>query len=442
MLKSVEDISQTKKRLKIEIPADVIEREIQTALEKLRQTVQMPGFRAGKAPLRLIEKRYGKQVEADVLERVVPEQLTEAFREAALEPVTFPELEDEIEFKRNNPLDLTVTVEVKPKIDNLSYEQVTVPDIPVEVDEEEVEAALKALQNKRARFEVADTVVEQDDFVSFEYVDSESAEGVPLSEANRKEIVELGNEIFPPDLVEQVIGKKKGDTVTFVRTFTESDGKDLAGKTARITVRIAEVKRKVLPNIDDEFAKDLEYESVAELKEHLKEKILEAKKKHIKKIQKAQIVKKLVDDTEFDVPESMVRSEMEAILMHESVSGSREATTSPGMEAGSSDSGTSQPSQQESDAEARAKIRDKAVRSVKAHFILDTIASREGITVSDAEVDARIASLARELSASPEAVRTFYMYRDGSLKGLRHSILEEKVMDMLVARATVEKENA
>ena len=441
MLKAVEDINQTKKRLRIEIPSDLIEREIKNSLEKLRHTVKIPGFRPGKAPVNLIEKRFGKQVEAEVLEKVVPEQLGNAIREAAIDPVTMPVLEEEFDYKRNNPLAFAVTLEVKPKIENLAYENITVKDIPVNVEESDVEDALKALQNKKAVFEVADKLVEMDDFVSFEYVDSEIAGGEDISSV-KETISKMGNEILPLDIMEKVIGKQKGDIIEFTTTFAATASKDLAGRTAQIKVKISEVKKKTLPEIDDEFAKDLGYETMTDLREKAREKIYAAKTEHIRKIQKAEIIRKLVESSTFEVPESLVGKEIEAIMMHKSISGSKEDSVSQNSVSDTFEPVSSgQEAEKNKEEDPQAELRSKAVRNVQAHFILDTIGRKEGIVVSDNEVDERIASLAQKLSATPESVRNYYLYREGSLDGLKHSIMEDKVMDALLAKATIEKEN-
>lgn len=442
MLKSIEDINQTKKRLFIEIPADLIEREMKSSLEKLKYTVKIPGFRPGKAPVNLIEKRFGKQVEAEVLEKVMPEQLSSAIREAAIDPVTMPVLEQEFEYKRHNPLAFAVTVEVRPKIENISYENIAITDLPVKVEESEIEDAIKGLQDRRAVYEVADKVIEMDDFVSFEYVDSEIVGGESTASA-KEAISKMGNEIFPHDLMEKVLGKRKDDMIEFEKTFDETQSTDLAGKTAQIKVRISEVKRKTLPALDDEFAKDLGYETVTELREKVREKIVDAKIVHASKLQKAEIVRKLVEAHTFEVPESLVEREMEAIMMHKSVSGSEE--TSPSDNTGGEILESEPPGQgadQKKRDDTTEDLRKRAVRNVQAHFILDTIGRKEGIVVTDAEVDERIAFMAKRLSATPEAIKNFYTYREGSLESLRHSILEDKVMDLLLSKATIEKENS
>jgi trigger factor len=252
----------------------------------------------------------------------------------------------------------------------------------------------------------------------------------------------MGNEIFPPDIMEKVIGKQKGDIIEFTTTFAATASKELAGRTAQIKVKISEVKKKTLPGIDNEFAKDLGYETMTDLREKAREKIYAAKTEHIRKIQKAEIIRKLVESSTFEVPESLVGKEIEAIMMHKSISGSKEDSVSENSVSDTLEPVSSgQDMEQKKDEDLQAELRSKAVRNVQAHFILDTIGQKEGIVVSDNEVDERIASLAQKLSTTPESVRNYYLYREGSLDGLKHSIMEDKVMDALLAKATIEKEN-
>jgi trigger factor len=442
LLKSVEDINATKKRLRIEIPSDVVEREIKASLEKVRQNARIPGFRPGKAPTSLIEKRFGKDIEAEVLDRLIPEHLTSAIREADVNPVTMPALDEEFHFERNNPISLSVTVEVMPKIENLNYENISVKDIQFTVGETDVDETLKRLQNQKAVFEVTDKVAETDDLVTFDYVDSEVAGGE--TDPSVKELVsKMGNEIFPPDLMEEVIGKKKGDIVGFTTTLDESKSKELAGKTVNVKVRINEVKKKSLPEIDDEFAKDLGLGNLSELREKLREKITDAKKEHLKKIQKAEILKKLVDFNSVEVPEILLNRELESISIEKSLSAAEreEDSESPEVPPDVLEAVPGTDSGRKSAEEERAdKLREKAIMNVRASIIVDAIGEKEGVVVTDSEVDERIALMAKRLSATPEAIRNFYMYKQGSLDGVKHSIYEEKVMDLLLSRATIVKE--
>jgi trigger factor len=438
LLKSVEDINTTKKRLKIEIPSDVIEREIRDSLEKLRYRVKIPGFRPGKAPVNLIEKRFGKEVEAEVLDKVIPEHLSSAMVEADINPVTMPVLDEEFEFKRNNPIQLSITVEVLPKIENLSYENIKIKDIPFAVEEDDMEETLKKLQDKKAVFEVTDKTTEMDDLVTFDYVDSEIIGGEG-NQALKEKISQAGNEIFPVDIMEKVIGKKKGDVIEFTTTFDETKSKELAGKTALVKTRINEVKKKTLPAIDDDFAKDLGYENLADLKEKLKERIHDAKKEHISKIQKAEILRKIVEMNSVEVPETLLNKELDALVFQKSMSDSKEDKEPADIESEVLKAVSA--SEGKEDTEDRdAELKQKALKNVQATIIIDAIGRKEGVTVTNDEMNQRISAIAQRLSATPEAVRNFYQSREGSLEGLKHSIFEEKVMDMLLSKAAIERE--
>jgi len=442
LLKSVEDITTTKKRIRIEIPSDIIEREIGSSFEKLKNSVKIPGFRPGKAPVALLEKRFGKGVEAEVLEKLVPEHLGYAIQEAALTPVTMPVPDEKFDFKRNSPLNLSFTLEVLPEIGNLQYENLTVKDIPFTVEDSDVDDMLKRLQNQKAVFEVADKTIEMDDFVSFDYADGEIVVGEPVP--SLKEIISnLGNEMLPADLIEKAVGKKKGDIIEFTRQFDETfKQKELVGKTANIKLTINEIKKKTLPAIDDEFAKDLGFENMSELRVKLQEKIHEAKKQQIQKLQKAEIINKLIESHTFDVPESLINKELESLVMEKNINESKEDSVPTTSITDILETATKEEKKEEVADDPEAKMKHQAMRNVQASVIINIIGQKEGITVNENEVNERLSVLAKKLSATPEAVKSFYTYKEGSLDGLKHSIYEEKVMDMLLSKAAIEtKEN-
>jgi len=453
LLKSVEDISATKKRLRIEISAEEIEREIGSSLENLKQKVRIPGFRPGKAPVHLIEKRYGKEVESEVFEKVISEHYNAALREADLNPVSMPELEEKVDFKRNHPLNLSFLLEVLPKIENLQYESIPVKDVPVTVEDADVEALIKRLQNHKATYEVSEEEISMDDMVSFDHADSEIIEGEQVP-ALKEVIATMENEIFPPDVMELSLGKKKGDIIEFVKTFDESvKQKELKGKTLRIKLAIKEIKKKVIPAIDDEFAKDLGFGTLSELRENLKEKIHAAKTDEAQRIQKAAIVNSLIESINPSVPEQLIRKELEVLAMEKSTAGQQEDAVETDSvseildmasettdKAGQEQDEATQKHEQVQDQES--KMWQKAVKNVQAALIIDEIGKKEGVFVTDAELDQRINFLAKRLSATPEAVKSFYTYKEGSMDSLKHSIYEDKVLDLLLSKAVIEKEES
>jgi len=253
----------------------------------------------------------------------------------------------------------------------------------------------------------------------------------------------MGNEIFPPDLMEEVVGKTKGDIVEFTTTLDESKSKELTGKTVNVKVRINEVKKKSLPEIDDEFARDLGFGNLSELREKLRERITDAKKEHLRKIQKAEIVRKLLDLNSVEVPETLLNRELESISLEKSVSAAEQEQDSEPHEIPPEvleDIPKTHDKEKNAAEEQADKLRERALMNVRASIIVDAIGEKEGVVVTDSEVDERISVMAKRLSATPEAIRTFYTYKQGSLDGIKHSIYEDKVLDLLLSRATIVKE--
>lgn len=415
MLKAIEDISTTKKRLKIEIPADGIEREIRDSLEKLRRKTTLPGFRPGKAPMDLIERRFGKDVEADVLDKVIPQGYAEALKEANIIPVASPILEDKIDFKRNQPISMTLMVEIMPKIENLSYEGIKVREIPVTVTDSDIEGILKRQQEEKATYEPSDGPIEMNDLIVFDY---STDEGGPEA---KNQIFKVGGSMFPDDFSQKLIGKNKGAELSVETTFPEDHPSEkLAGKRLVMNVAVRDIKKIHLPAIDNELAKDIGFENLDELKKHIGEEIMKAKKNEAAKLQKTEIIRSLIGSHEFDVPESLVESEVARLVSASSSGG--------------------ETNQQGKDLEAlKLEMRPVATRNARASLIIETIGIQQGVTVTEEEIKRAIVSLSQRLSVPPENIMKFYVSRDGSLDGLKSSIFEEKVLDLLLSKATIEK---
>jgi len=423
---TVEDISSTKKRLKIEIPADILEREYSDSLNKIRQRARIPGFRQGKTPINIIEKRYGDEIKSEMLEKLVPTYYAQAVKDADLSPVTMPKIEAGLDYRRNEPLTFSLTIEVRPKIDNLNYTGIKVKDIEVSVDDKEIEDTVKGLQNDRAMFEAVDREIRADDLLIIDYIQLDPSGEKEVSTA-KDQIMNLGNKLTPRGILEAVLGKKKGDTLEI--TLPDADSRELKegdekGNKLRITVK--EVKEKKLPELDDEFAKDFGHESFATLKEKIREGLLAAKQGNAKKQQKSRLIDALVEAHSFEVPETLTEAELEHLIRNE-------MTADKPMQHGE----TAAP--EKKDEELAVMLKPKATKNVKATIILDEIAEKENISVSEAEMKDRIALIAKQLQATPDAIVNLFMTRDGSLDNLRHNIREEKVLDFLLAKAEITK---
>jgi trigger factor len=423
---TVEDISTTKKRLKIEIPADILEKEYSASLNKIRQRARIPGFRQGKTPTSIIEKRFGDEIKSEMLEKLVPTYYAQAVKDADLSPVTMPKIEEGLDFKRNEPLSFSLTVEVRPKIDNLNYTNITVEDIEVSVDDEEIEDTVKGLQNDRAMFEAVDREIGKDDLLIIDYVKLDPSGEKELTSA-KDQVMNLGNTLTPRGIFDAVLGKKKGDAVELTLPEVDiNERKEVEEKGNKLRITIKEIMEKKLPDLDDEFAKDFGHDSLSALKEKIREGILAAKQGNAKKQQKSRIVDALVNDHPFDVPESLTQAELEHLIVNEKTA---DKSTQHGTDA----------APDKTDEELAAALRPKAMKNVKATIILEEIAEKEKISVSETEMKDRIALIAKQLQATPDAIVNLFMTRDGSLDNLRHNIREDKVLDFLLSRAEITK---
>jgi len=421
----IEDISSTKKRLKIEIPADILEKEYTGSLQNVRQRARIPGFRPGKAPMSMIEKRFGDEIKSELLEKLIPTYYAQAAKEADLAPVAMPKIEANLDFKRNEPLIFSLTVEVRPKLGEMNYIGLKVTDIAASVDDKEIDDTLKGLQNDKAMFEAVDREIREDDLLIIDYVKLDSS-GEKEIASEKDQVMNLGNKFTPRAILDSLTGKKKGDIVEI--TLPEVAGKELkedSDKGDRLRITIKEVKEKKLPEIDDEFAKDFGNDSLEALKEKIKEGLLTAKQENAKKRQKAKIIDTLIEGHAFDVPESLAEAELEHLINNERHGDNAlpQAETAP----------------EKADAVLAERLRPKAVKNVKATIILDEIAEKEKIIVSEAEMKNKILLMAMQFQATPDAIVNLFMTRDGSLENLRHNIREEKVLDFLLSGAEITK---
>jgi len=416
MLKVVEDISTTKKRLKLEIPADTMEKEIVGSLEKVRKTAKFPGFRPGKAPMVLIEKKYGKKVEGEVLDRMIPQVYAEALKLADITPVTDPVLEQEINFKRHGPFAMTLTVEILPKIEELAYEKIVIKDIPVSVDDADITSVLKRMQEEKATYEPSDGPVAVDDLLSFDYSTPEGDVSV------KDQIYKVGGSLFPEEFSEQLTGMKKNDERNIEAAFPEDHvSEGLAGRRLTLHVVLKDIKKVNLPSLDDEFAKDMGLDNLEALKNHVREEILKAKTNEVEKIRKAEIMRKLLDSHEFDLPESMLESEVASLVSNEVTKGDQ------GTEGGKDRNALEQ------------ELRPHAIRHVKGALLLTAIGKKEGVSVSENDVKSAMLAMSRRFGVPPEDLIKFYVSKDGSLGGLKNSLFEEKVLDLILSKAVIEK---
>ncbi|GMT47007.1 MAG: trigger factor [bacterium] len=409
MQKTVEDINPTKKKFVVEIPVDVLEHKIEEALRNLGRTTKIPGFRPGKVPLSLLERRYGKDVEMDVIERLIPEYYVMAIKEEALFPVAAPVFE-EYDFKRKTPLKMTFTVEFLPEIKDLKYEGYTVKEETVDVTDEEVEETTRRLLTEKSTYEVVDDTISDGDLVVVDY------EVVEEDQKVTGQFIKIGSDIIPREISEALKGRKSGEPFEVTASFPDDYvNKNFCGKTLTLKGSINEVKRLKKADLNDEFARDLGYEDLEKLKEAVRESLENVKKEMSENRQKAELIEQLVKDNEFDIPETLLESELNALV-------AEEKKKDPELDV----------------EKAREDLKEQAVRNVKANILLDVIAEKEKVEVTDDEMKKRIVEIANSMYLSPENFVDLYLKNEGAMGEFRQNIVREKALDIVFQKAVGE----
>ncbi len=412
MLKSVDDISATMKRLKIEIPADAVEERIQKGLKEAQKQARIPGFRPGKAPMNMIEKKFGKEVEMDVMEKIVSEYYAKSLKEGGFVPVASPIVEESFDFKRNEPINFTVMVEVRPKIENLNYENIPVKDVPVVVNDEDIDSVINRFLEERAVFESIEEAASATDLVVY---DSKIKE----DETEHKDLaIKLDTSLFPKNLTDSFVGKKKGDSFECEVDFPQDSPTEYAGKKLTFEISVKEVKRRNVPEFNDELVKDLNFSSTDELRAKIRENLTAAKTREADLEKQREIIKKLAETHDFEVPESLLLAELNGIVSQVMKMDKENKKTED---------------------ELKEEYREKAVHSVKATLLLDVIGEKEGITVSSEDMEAEVIRMAQRYMMPPDDVAKYYMSKDGSFDMLRNAVFEKKVLNFLLGKSVAEK---
>ncbi len=421
MKSAVEDISAVKKKLSIEVAPDSVTRELDKAIGDVARKAKIPGFRPGKAPKHIVEKRYGEEVRNEVLQRLVTEHYLLAVQEHKLNPVEMPQIDDLSSLAKGSPLTFTATVEVRPDIQLGTYDGVEVKEEPTTVTEEDVNQTLERLRELYAELEVVEGRPLQTNDTAI--IDFEGfREDKPIAGAKATDyMLSLGANTLIPGFEEQITGMNRGETRQINLVFpADYENTELAGKDASFTVTLKEIKKKVLPELNDDFAKNIGNDkTLDELKQGITKDIEIRKKNEQASAQREELLSTLVDAHTFAVPPGMVEREIQSMARSHLTRLARGGTDVSSF-----------------DLKAfRTENAPLAEKRVKGMLLLDAIAEKEKVEVPDAELNSTIASLARSAGQTPDAVRKHYESQEGGLEGLRASLEREKTLSLLLTRA-------
>jgi trigger factor len=418
---AVENISPVKKKLNIEIAPDSVAKEMDKAISDVAKKARIPGFRPGKAPKAIVEKHYGEEVRTEVMNRLISDSYLRALQEHNLSPVDVPAIDNVSSLAKGSPLSFTATVEVRPNIELGAYDGIEVKEKDITVSDEEVSQTIDRLREMYAQLEVVEgRQLEKNDtsVIDFEgYREGKLIDGAKASEY----MLALGTNTLIPGFEDQLVGMNKGETREIRVTFpADYNNKDLAGKDATFKVTLKEIKKKILPELNDEFAKDIGgNKSVDELKEGIKKDLEARKRDGLASAQREELLSKLEDAHTFDVPPGMVERELQAMARQQATRMARQGSDVKSFDI----------------SKFREENRTLAEKRIKGLLILDAIAEKEKVEVSEQEVSSALAVMARTSGQPVEAIKKYYESLDGGLDNLRSSLIQEKTLGLLLSRA-------
>jgi trigger factor len=421
---SSKDKDSVKREISVEIPAAEVTRETELQIQRYQKSARLPGFRAGHVPASIIKQRFGNGLKNDVIEALAPKHFRKEAEKQGLIPVSQPRITD-LHMHDGEPLRFKATFEVLPEIQVEGYKDLRADKPEITVTDQEVEDALNNVREQRATY----TTVEGRTLAEGDYaqasMDGKPKDGKDVAEASANPVhmddvlIEIGGKNTVPEFTQHLTGASAGEERTFDVSYPEDiSDKRLAGKTFVYTVKINSIKQKSLPELNDDFAKELgEFTSLDQVRKQIREN-MEAEKKHnTEHAAKDKLVAELVKRNDFEVPESLIDRQIDLRLER----GLR-ALAAQGMKM--------EDLKKMDLPRLRAGQRDQAVNDVKSSLLLERIADLEKIQVSDEEVNREVEALAKQSKQTSEAVHA-RLTQDGGLDRIRMRIRSEKTLDFL-----------
>lgn len=418
------DVNETRKNLKVEIPSEVVDAQIERVAHTYSRKARVPGFRPGKAPARVVKLRFKDQILHDVAHELVPRAVDEALRERGVEPVDTPDVHD-VSVEEGQALTFTASFDTLPAFDVGDYSTLSLRQRSGQVNEEAVSAALERLRARSARFEpVDDRGVLDNDVVA---LDLERTDASGKTDKREDVAIELGGKANPPGFDQHLLGLEVGATKSFtIRYPADHPIGELADTAVSYTVSVKGIKRKVLPELDDELARDLgDFDTLEALRTRVREDLEHEARHAAAQETRAELLKQLAARVPFELPASLVEREIER-RMDDFARRLIEQNIDPRQSG--IDWNTFRDSQ-----------RLVASEAVAGALGLDEVARREKLDVAESEVDQEIARYAERSGRAVAAVRAT-LEKEGSLSSVYTGLRRDKAVDFLMARARILRE--
>jgi trigger factor len=437
-LSPAETNTATRREIQVEIPADIVSRETEKIIQKMQKVARLPGFRRGKVPSTVIKQRFAEEIKSEVVESLIPRYFQQEAEQQKLVPVSQPRVTD-LHIADGEPLRFKASFEVLPEIEVTGYHELTVEKPDTAVTDQEVEEQLGRLREQQATYTaIEDRAIENGDYaqVSLEGIPKPagSTENAPASAEVAPDgppkpvkvddvMVEVGGANTVREFSDNLRGTRPGEQRSFEVSYpADFTDQRLAGKMFEYTVALKAIKQKHLPELNDDFAKELggEINSLDELKQKIREGLEHEKQHAAEREGKDKILDELVKRHDFPVPEALVDRQIDVRLER-------------GLRALAAQGMRSEDMKKMDFNRLRAGQKEAAEREVKASLLLDKIADAEHIEVSDEEIDHEVQALATQTKQSPDAVRA-RLTREGALDRIRNRLRNDKALDYLYRR--------
>jgi len=424
---TIEDLSPVEKRVEFELPWSDVVPKLEKAYDSLRRGVRLPGFRPGKVPRALLEKMYKRQVEDEVARDLVELSLGQAIRENQIQPVAPPTVE-ELAIKSGEPFKFTARVEVRSQVTPKDYSGLPISRRPAAVTDEQVTEALEGYRRRLTEFKPVEgrTQTGDTDLVLVELSGKFGEHKIK----KRQVAIDLENDSEGP--LPGLPSRLRGQPITpepiEVDYTLAGEGllPELAGKQVHMHVTIKEVREKKVPALDDEMAKDTgEADTLEGLKTKVRDRLLEQDERRIKSEMTRAVIKELIKRNEFAVAPALIDRYAQLL-----VNRAKQQLVMMGVDVESID-----------DERMRAEVRGEAEEEARGSILIQAIAEREGITVTDADVQKRVAELAAARNENPKQLRAD-LEKDQRIHQIEGQIREQKALDMLIAQAKITEESA
>ncbi len=418
----VESLGSVKKKLDIHIPKDVVAQEMDSVYRDLSGKVRIKGFRPGKVPLSILKAYYANKIKDQVTAKLISDSYPKALDQNHLDPVSEPVVEV-IEFQQGEDFRYSVTVEVKPDISIDEYKGIEIVKQKYKLTDEDVQRRLESLREIHGCLKTINEIrpIRDGDFVT---VDFEAfTNDKPLREGKTENYqMEIGAGRMHPDFEKGLIGALPQEVKEITVNFpNEHHNPSLAGKEVKFSVTIREIREKILPNLDDAFAKEVgDYDSLEDLRAKARDEISKEQRRHIEAKIKQDILSKLIENTSFEVPEALVNQETQ-----EMVNDTQNRLVAQGLDVSGMDL-----------AQLQTDIRKDAERKVRAKLILDKIAKIESIEITDEDIDKGLGEIAARLGQDVDTIRNLHI-RNNLMDSLRKHVLEERTLNFLVDNANI-----